>query len=225
MPSHPQEILVNSNRTAGLAVAVLSAFAMSACSKAAADKPAEAAKATTASAPAPTPPSLPPELEPVRTALDKYKDPLVAIKDGYLSSVACIDFPNGVSEGDNMNYKPGAMGVHFINVANIGPKLDPAKPQVLLYEWNGDKLQLNGAEWFMPVAVSKTAPTIFGKQLDGPMEGHEPILPADLHHWDLHVWLWKDNPNGLMHPTNSAVKCAAGPYSIAETHAKMVHTH
>jgi hypothetical protein len=55
------------------------------------------------------------------------------------------------------------------------------------------------------------------------MEGHAPILPAELHHWDLHVWLWKDNPNGLFHPTNSAVKCAPGPYTFVEDAPKMVH--
>jgi hypothetical protein len=33
-------------------------------------------------------------------------------------------------------------------------------------------------------------------------------------HYDLHVWLWKHNPNGLFASTNSAVKCAKGaPYT------------
>ena len=91
-----------------------------------------------------------------------------------------------------MEYKPGAMGVHFINMALVGPKLDSTKPQVLLYEPVGDKLVLAGAEWFVPTDLAKTAPTILGHQLMGPMEGHAPIMPAELHHWDLHVWLWKD---------------------------------
>ena len=25
-------------------------------------------------------------------------------------------------------------------------------------------------------------------------------MPAQLRHWDLHVWLWKDNPNGMFEP-------------------------
>lgn len=169
-------------------------------------------------------PDLPPELVAVRAALDRFRDPVVAVREGYFSTLGCIDFPGGGTEGDQMDYKPGAMGVHFLNPATIGPVLDPAKPQVLLYELVGDSLHLTGAEWFMPVAVSPTAPTIFGQTLNGPMEGHEPILPVDLHHWDLHVWLWKDNPNGLFHPTNSAVKCAPGPYTFAEAAPKMVHT-
>lgn len=166
---------------------------------------------------------LPSELAAVRTALDKYRDPVVAIRDGYLSTVGCVDYPMGGSESGMMAYKAGGMGVHFLNAAYIGPTLDPLRPQVLIYEPVGDRLQLVAAEWFMPTAIAKEAPTIFGTRLDGPMEGHAPILPPELHHWDLHVWLWKDNPNGLMHSTNSTVKCPDGPYTFHETATKMVH--
>jgi len=158
----------------------------------------------------------------VKAALDKYKDPIVAVRDGYYSSVGCIDFPGGGSEHGAMDYKPGAMGVHFINMGLVGPKLDSTKPQVLLYEQVGDKLVLTGAEWFVPTDLAKTPPTILGHQLMGPMEGHVPVMPAELHHWDLHVWLWKDNPNGMFHPTNSAVKCPKGIYTFADAPPKMV---
>jgi hypothetical protein len=43
-----------------------------------------------------------------------------------------------------------------------------------------------------------------------------------LHHWDLHVWLYKDNPNGMFSPTNSAVKCPKGVYTFADAPPKMV---
>lgn len=169
----------------------------------------------------------PAALASVRAALDKYKDPVVAIREGYLSTVGCIDFPGGTTEhgekGMQMDYKPGAMGVHFINMGLVGPKLDSTKPQVLLYEPVGDKLVLAGAEWFMPSQLSKTAPTMLGHQLMGPMEGHAPIMPAELHHWDLHVWLYKTNPNGMFEATNPAVKCPAGkPYTFADAPPKMV---
>lgn len=60
------------------------------------------------------------------------------------------------------------MGVHFLNPANIGPNLDPAKPQVLIYEPVGNKLVLAAAEWFVLVAVvpNGVAPTIFGQTLE-----------------------------------------------------------
>ena len=41
-------------------------------------------------------PKLPANLAAVRTALDKYQDPIVAIRDGYFSTLGCIDFPTGV---------------------------------------------------------------------------------------------------------------------------------
>ena len=109
------------------------------------------------------------------------------------------------------------MGVHLLNLANIGPQLDAAKPQVLIYEPVGNKLVLVAAEWFMPVAAAGgTAPTIFGQTLAGPMDGHEPIMPASLRHYDLHVWLWKDNPRGVFTSTNAAVKCTRkAPYTVA----------
>jgi hypothetical protein len=173
-----------------------------------------------------TPAALPPELVAVRAGLEKYQDPIVAVHDGYLSTVACVEFPQGMSEG-TMKYVPGGMGVHFLNLNFVGPTLDPAKPQVLIYEPDGDKLKLVAAEWFMPAAVAgATPPSIFGKPLEGPMEGHPPIMPPEFHHYDLHVWLWKSNPAGVYSSTNPAVKCPQGGYSHAGAAPKMVgHEH
>jgi hypothetical protein len=166
-----------------------------------------------------------PELESVRKLLDKYNDPIAAVRDGFYSSLGCISYPNGAVDGA-MKYPKGAMGVHFINMGNVGPKLDPAKPQVLIYEPVGDKLKLVAAEWFMPTQLAGgTAPAIFGQTLGGPMEGHQPVMPAELHHYDLHVWLWKTNPEGVFSPTNPAVKCPTTGYSFAEAAPKMAHDH
>jgi hypothetical protein len=161
-------------------------------------------------------PALAPELVSVKAGLEKYNDPIVAIRDGFLSTVGCIDFPKGLQDGPAY-YPPGAMGVHLLNMGNVGPTLDPEKPQVLIYEPVNGKLHLVAAEWFMPeqIAGGKT-PEIFGQKLIGPMNGHEPIMPASLRHYDLHVWLWKNNPKGVFTSTNAAVKCAAGtPYTMA----------
>ncbi len=167
------------------------------------------------------PPKLSADMEHVRTGLDKYQDPIVAIHDGYLSSLACVEYYKG-QEG-HMQYTPGGMGVHFINLQAIGPKLDPAKPQVLIYEPVGDHLRLAAAEWFVPTQVAGgVRPTIFGQELQGPMEGHEPLQPQGLHHYDLHVWLWKENPAGMFSATNPAVKCPKGSYSFTEKAPKIV---
>ena len=170
--------------------------------------------------------ALPAELQKVRALLDKYNDPIVAVHDGFLSTVGCVEYPKGGSEGA-MRYAAGGMGVHFINMGNVSPTLDPAKPQVLIYEPDGDKLRLVAAEWFLPAQVAgATPPAIFGKTLEGPMEGHKPLMPEGLHHYYLHVWLWKNNPAGVFSPTNPAVKCPKSTYSFAEDAPKMVpHKH
>jgi hypothetical protein len=165
---------------------------------------------------------LPPELEDVRAALDKYRDPIVAVRDGYFSTVACVTFPVAGGDGQ-VPYPAGGMGVHFFNAALVGPQLDPLRPQVLIYEPEGDELKLVAAEWFVPVATGVVeAPELFGQPFDGPMEGHHPLMPALLHHYDLHVWLWKENPSGLFSPTNSDVTCPATAYTFQEAAAKLV---
>ncbi|HJQ09438.1 MAG TPA: hypothetical protein VJ840_00230 [Gemmatimonadaceae bacterium] len=163
------------------------------------------------------------DLQAARAALAKYSDPIVAVRDGYFSTLACVDFPEAVQDGP-ISYPAGSMGVHFLNPNNIGPTLDPTKPQILIYEPQGDKLVLAAAEWFVPVQVAgNTVPSIFGQQLAGPMDGHEPIIPASLKHYDLHVWLWKDNPKGMFTSTNASVKCTPGsPYTLA---MGMKHEH
>jgi hypothetical protein len=203
--------------TSGRRFIALAIFLTIPCSKSAAQ--------TTKSAVTAALPTLTPELQKVRAALDKYQDPIVAVHDGYLSTLGCVEYPKGGGEG-SMKYVPGGMGVHFLNGQLMGPTLDPAKPQVLIYEMDGSKLKLAAAEWFVPVgAAGKTAPKIFGQTLGGPMAGHKPLMPDGLVHYDLHVWLWKNNPAGVFAPTNPAVKCPGGAYSFAEDAPKMMMNH
>jgi hypothetical protein len=167
------------------------------------------------------PVALSPELQQARAGLQKYQDPVAAVHDGYLSTLACVEYSRG-GEG-SMHYAPGGMGVHFINLQLLGPTLDPAKPQVLIYEPVGQELRLAAAEWFMPMDMAAAGrPTILGQELQGPMEGHEPLQPKGLHHYDLHVWLWKNNPAGIFSATNPSVKCPKGSYSFSEHPPKVV---
>ena len=160
------------------------------------------ASAAAAGSPAPT---LPPELEAVRDQLAKYRDPVVAVRDGYLSTLGCVHYPGG------------AMGVHFLNPALISPELDPGKPQILVYEPVGDSLELVAAEWLVPLATGITQrPALFGQPFNGPMEGHEPLMPHELHHYDLHVWLFRENPKGLFAATNPSVSCDGYGYAFLE---------
>jgi hypothetical protein len=163
-----------------------------------------------------------PELEKVRSALEKYRDPIAAIQDGYFSTLACVEFPAAGGPGE-APYTAGGMGVHFFNTSLLGPEVDPMRPQVLVYEPVGDKLQLVAAEWFVPLSTGvKERPRLFGQPFDGPMEGHHPIQPLTLHHYDLHVWLWKKNPVGMFRPTNPDVKCPKGGYSMQHRPPRLV---
>jgi hypothetical protein len=160
------------------------------------------------------------QLDAMRQALAKYKDPYVAVRDLYLSTVGCVHFDGSKMEG-HMDYPKGAMGVHFVNVTVSGPP-DPMKPNVLIYEPVNGKLDLVGVEWLVPLAAVKERPSLMGQPFQGPMEGHEPIIPKEFHHYDLHAWLFKDNPLGMFSPTNPDVKCDGADYSLLEMPTKMV---
>ena len=167
-------------------------------------------------------PEAPSDLSALRSALDKYKDPYVAVHDGYFSTLGCVEYERAGGAGE-VPYKPGGMGVHFLNVSLIGPVPDPAKPPVLIYEPDGDKLRLVAAEWFIPLATGvKQRPTLWNRPFDGPMTGHPPLLPMELTHYDLHVWLYKPNPLGTFAPTNPDVKCTGHPYRLVEVAPKLV---
>src|SRR3546814_19926782 len=78
-------------------------------------------------------PTLPPELEALRDQLAQYKDPVAAVRDGYLSTLGCV------------HYASGAIGVHFLNPALISPALDTGKPQILLFQPACAKLAMTPA--------------------------------------------------------------------------------
>ena len=160
------------------------------------------------------------ELDGMRQALEKYRDPYVAIRDLYLSTVACVHYTGEKIEG-HMDYLKGAMGVHFANLTVQGPP-DPKKPNVLIYEPHGKELRLVAAEWLVPLAVAKTRPTVLGQHFQGPMEGHEPLIPKEFHHYDLHAWLFKDNPLGMFTPTNPNVSCDGYDHTLLEKPTMMV---
>ena len=157
-------------------------------------------------------PTVSPELKLVQSALAKYHDPVVAVREGFHGTLGCVYFDEG------------GMGVHLVNLRNIGPKPDPMKPQVLVYEPDDKgKLHLVSAEWFVPLFTKiKGRPTIFGQPFHGPMEGHYPFQPKRLHHYDRHVWLFKNNPAGLFADTNPNVSCDGQPYAHKSSHPKSV---
>jgi hypothetical protein len=125
-----------------------------------------------------------------------------AVAAGYVQDSPCEELPGA-----------GGMGQHHVNFALIGdPAIDPLKPEILLYapKANG-KLELIGVEYFkvdadQNLATDDDRPSVLGQPLDGPMPGHTPTMPI---HYDLHVWLWQDNPSGFFAPWNPSVDCPA----------------
>lgn len=137
-------------------------------------------------------PTVPLELQALQARLAKYRDPIAAIQDGYFSTLGCVEYPDGT------------MGIHFLNPRLFGPEPDPSSPQILLYEPDEKgQLHLVGVEWFVPLATGvKERPSLFAQPFEGPMEGHEPLIPKEVHHYDLHAWLFKENPAGLFRHSN-----------------------
>lgn len=120
------------------------------------------------------------------------------------------DEPCVVSPGPPL--PPGAMGIHFVNEDLLrDPAIDPLRPEIMLYIPKGNgKLQLVGVE-YMKIAADQTPPidtsdrpSVLGVPFDGPMPEHAPGMGW---HYDIHVWLWADNPNGFFAPFNKALAC------------------
>ena len=165
------------------------------------------------------------DIEALKKSLAKYEDYTAAIRDLYLSTEGCVYF-SGEKIPGTMDYPKGAMGIHFVNVPSVGQKLDPMKPNVLIYEPTKKGLKLVGVEWLVPLTPDvKEAPKLFGQKFMGPMEGHYPLIPREFVHYDLHAWLFKDNPLGMFAATNPKVSCQGSAQALLEKPTRMVHEH
>jgi hypothetical protein len=142
------------------------------------------------------------DLARVRQATAKYHDVNVAIADGYIPTEDCDEIP-GV----------GGMGFHYVKPALImDSAVDLTTPEILMYAEAGQGLRLVGVEYFVGVGApdapvpdsAPPAPILFGRPFDGPMPGHIPGMPP---HYDLHVWVWQPNPEGIFAAWNPNVGC------------------
>ncbi|MCY7373921.1 MAG: hypothetical protein LH461_09545 [Spirochaetaceae bacterium] len=133
----------------------------------------------------------------VKAATARYHSVQQAERDGYSGKhEPCVSSP------------AGAMGFHYVNADLIAdPKVDPLKPEILLYAPNKQgKPVLVGVEYLVldPQGELTAAPTLFGETFQGPMPGHGGGMP---HHYDLHKWVWSDNPSGEYAPFNPTLSC------------------
>ena len=137
--------------------------------------------------------------------LAALKKSLAAYQDVHVAEAAGFIPVSGCEVSDD-----GGMGVHYLNPARAAQAPDATKPSILLYEPTTDgSMRLLGAEWFQAdadqdVHTDADRPTLFGQPFDGPMPGHNPMMPV---HYDLHVWLFDSNPDGVFAPWNPSVDC------------------
>jgi hypothetical protein len=220
-----------SRKTIGIAV---SAFAILTATAALASlfMPNETARIDASSSPRPGEPSL----AEIRRATEKYRDVKVALAEGYIRDPA-----NMCETADMMGLprETGAMGIHYFRPDTLGitappnPRVDGAsthtdflKPAILLYEPQHDgSLALIGVENLVFAKAWKEAghdapPAFHGVTYDTMID--DPTTPIDeAHnfepHHDRHVWLYRENPNGVFAPFNPRVTC--------EHHGHAHHNH
>ncbi|MDP9067808.1 MAG: hypothetical protein M3N53_05615 [Actinomycetota bacterium] len=138
------------------------------------------------------------QMERLRQVTGAYHNEALAIAGGFERDDHCVASPEG------------GMGYHYVDPDRIDSVVLKDQPEGLLYApgLNGTRV-LTGVEYFkvdedQDLATADDRPTLFGRPFDGPMPGHGPGMPV---HYDLHVWVWRSNPNGIFEQWNPRVTC------------------
>ena len=180
-----------------------------------------------------------PSLDQVRQAAERYRDVSVAIADGYTTDNKCV-----TAQMLGFPAEQGAMGLHYVRrdllglpdkpkgrVAGTGTYTDFAKPAMLVYEPQPDgSLELVAVENL----VFKKAWEAAGHDKPPSFAGNPYLLLADnpatlldeAHnfepHYELHAWVFRENPLGMFAPFSPRVTCAHHkPASGGVAHATM----
>jgi hypothetical protein len=138
-----------------------------------------------------------------RAATASYHRLAAAQRDGYTlltdaQGIACIDNP------------AGGMGVHYVNPALVGDgKVSAGSPELVVYEPSSDgsmrmvalEYVVFQADW---EAQHTSPPELFGQHFEYVGAGNRYGLPP---FYELHLWAWKKNPNGLLEDWNPNVSC------------------
>lgn len=134
----------------------------------------------------------------VREATKQYVDVNNATAAGYGPFLGCV------SGSDH-----GAMGVHYVNPSLLNGTVDAMHPQALIYEPSNGRMRLVGVEFIVDAATwlkSNASPPV--------LEGQVFLLVASPNRFnipsffELHVWAWRDNPQGSFVDWNDHVSCA-----------------
>ncbi|MGH7543112.1 MAG: hypothetical protein ACREK7_04165 [Gemmatimonadota bacterium] len=179
-------------------------------------------------------------IDAIRAATAKYEDPEVALAEGYVRDPTNLC---ALAAEEGLPVQLGAMGVHYFRpdllqitamaprVAGVGTHTNFNQPSVLIYypDETG-ALELGAVENLVFEGAWKAAGNVGPPEFHGRQYWHRIDNPAtpdfdEAHmfepHYELHIWLYKDNPSGMFSPYNPAVSCDAydGPKTMAEAKA------
>jgi hypothetical protein len=134
----------------------------------------------------------------VRMAADPYQDLEAAKAAGYGMFLGCVSSP-----------QEGAMGVHFPNGDLVGDGvLDATRQEVLVYEVKNGRYNLVAVEFLVLAeqwdANNASPPVLLGQVFNFNGSPNRYGMPA---FYELHVWAWKTNPNGVFADWNPNVTC------------------
>lgn len=131
----------------------------------------------------------------IRRATAHYHQVERAVADGYAPVSHCV---------------PG-MGVHYLNMGYLSDGVvDPSRPELLVYEpMKNGRLKLVAVEFMViagPWDAAHDGPPMLGSQA---FDDHRPVgSPGPpFPHYQLHAWVWKNNPAGMYTPFNPTVSC------------------
>jgi hypothetical protein len=134
----------------------------------------------------------------VRKATAPFQEVQAAEEAGYGLFHGCVSGPQG-----------GAMGIHYVNGDLAGDgELDASHPEALMYEAKNGKLELVGVEYVVMAeawdANHDTPPMLMGQLFNYVGSPNRYGLPA---FYELHVWAWQSNPDGVFADFNPQVSC------------------
>lgn len=118
---------------------------------------------------------------------------------GYAPLFGCVSGPDH-----------GAMGIHYINLGLVRDgMLDERYPEALIYEPVGNARRLVGVEYIVDAATWLAAQDNAPPQLEGQdfQFVNAPNRFGIHSFFELHVWAWRDNPNGAFVDWNNNVTC------------------
>jgi hypothetical protein len=134
----------------------------------------------------------------VRNATQQYQDIGAATAAGYGPFLGCV------SGSDH-----GAMGIHYVNPKLLNGTIDATQPQALIYEPSNGQMKLVGVEFITDAATwlkNNPNPPVLEGQVFLLVDSPNRFNLAT--YFELHVWAWRDNPQGDFVDWNDHVTCA-----------------